>query len=503
MGRKNKSGSNKQKLKTDLSDLMSDLFSPMPANKREELNALVEKLLEKCFNFASEPLTPSRLMEEHKAIRALVEKVMVLEATNMNRRLIGPRAKHMPHLLEWLESHGGLIQGVEPKELNTKECGLFVSKEEGLNEGDLVIRIPRKCIMSSETARGSSIGSLVDKDPMLKTMPHVALALHLLIEKNSPASFWEPYINALPTSYPELVLYYSIADLELLKGSPSLVDALKQYKFVARQYAYFYRKFQNMMLRDYFTYEEYRWAVSTVTTRQNKVPTTKPDAHGLSLVSTALIPLWDLANHASEPPVLSTDFDLDSDSLLCLSNSSFKHGQEFNIFYGSRGNMDFLIHNGFVPEGNAGNFYSLKIAFGRNDPLFELKNELLEKVTGSVSLGSYSLRKDPPLIEDSLLAFIRVNAMSEEELKDTLTKDEEIASLKGEEKVSVDPKAYGFLKTRCELLLKSYPQSLEEDKKILKEKGLPLHHRYCVSLRSLEKEILSNVINACSERISA
>jgi histone-lysine N-methyltransferase SETD3 len=60
-------------------------------------------------------------------------------------------------------------------------------------------------------------------------------------------------------------------DFKELRGSPAYEDALKQFKFIARQYAYFYKKFQAMILRDYFTFDEYRWAVSTVMTRQNQV----------------------------------------------------------------------------------------------------------------------------------------------------------------------------------------------------------------------------------------
>lgn len=124
--------------------------------------------------------------------------------------------------------------------------------------------------MSGETARDSILGNLIDKDPMLQRMPNVALALHLLIEKNSPVSHWEPYINVLPATY-NTVLYFSLDQLKLLKGSPAMEDAIRQYKYVARQYAYFYRKFQNTVIRDYFTFDDYRWAVSTVMTRQNQV----------------------------------------------------------------------------------------------------------------------------------------------------------------------------------------------------------------------------------------
>lgn len=148
--------------------------------------------------------------------------------------------------------------------------GLGLLAKKDCAEGDVVIRIPRKVMMSVDTARDSEIGRLVAQDPMLKTMPNVALSLHLMLEKTSPASFWEPYINTLPHDY-STVLYFGKEDFDALRGSPAYDDALRQYKFVARQYAYFYRKFQTTMLKDYFTYDEYRWAVSTVMTRQNQV----------------------------------------------------------------------------------------------------------------------------------------------------------------------------------------------------------------------------------------
>ena len=71
------------------------------------------------------------------------------------------------------------------------------------------------------------------------------------------------------------VLYYLPEDFKELRGSPAFEDALKQFKYIARQYAYFYKKFQAMILRDYFTFDEYRWAVSTVMTRQNQVCTSE------------------------------------------------------------------------------------------------------------------------------------------------------------------------------------------------------------------------------------
>lgn len=64
--------------------------------------------------------------------------------------------------------------------------------------GAPVVSVPRKVMMSVDTAKDSEIGKLIERDPMLQTMNNVTLAMHLLLEKTSPASFWEPYINILP-----------------------------------------------------------------------------------------------------------------------------------------------------------------------------------------------------------------------------------------------------------------------------------------------------------------
>ena len=68
-------------------------------------------------------------------------------------------------------------------------AGFGLKMTEDTKRGEVVISVPRKCFMSTETAKDSSLSTLMDKDPMLKTMPNVALALHLVLEKNSPGAF--------------------------------------------------------------------------------------------------------------------------------------------------------------------------------------------------------------------------------------------------------------------------------------------------------------------------
>merc|ERR1719336_2193444 len=249
----------------------------------------------------SEPSSPAKLWEEYKEISSLVEKIREIEGGHSMCRTLPDRKAS--------------INGVDVADYGPHGLGLRVTKE--LKQGEEVIRVPQKAMMSVDTAKASSIGTLIEKDPLLQTMPNVVLAVHLLIERNSPASIWEPYINTLPHSY-TTVLYYSNDQFEQLKGSPALEDALKQYKFVARQYAYFYRLFANTLLKDYLTYNEYRWAVSTVMTRQNLVPGREETDTSVN----TLIPLWDLANH--DNGVLSTDYDPSAPATLCLAHKDFQ-----------------------------------------------------------------------------------------------------------------------------------------------------------------------------------
>merc|ERR1719336_929887 len=329
----------------------------------------------------SEPSSPAKLWEEYKEISALVDKIREIEGGHSMCRTLPDRKAAIKPFLSWITELGALIDGVEVADFGEHGLGLRVTRD--IKQGEEVIRVPQKAMMSVDTAKASSIGTLIEKDPLLQTMPNVVLAVHLLIERNSPASIWEPYINTLPHSY-TTVLYYDQQKFEELKGSPAMEDALKQYKFVARQYAYFYRLFSNTLLKDYLTYEEYRWAVSTVMTRQNLVPGRETEA-----VVNTLIPFWDLANHDNGE--LSTDYDPDSPATVCLAHRNFSQGEQFTIFYGVRANCDLLIHNGFVFADNQTDCLTVRLGVAKTDPLATVRLALLERI--GVNSQKFYLRR--------------------------------------------------------------------------------------------------------------
>ena len=79
-------------------------------------------------------------------------------------------------------------------------------------------------------------------------------------------------------------------------------------------------------------------------TRQNRVPlggTSFEPEFGL-----ALIPLWDLINHA-EGEVTSTH-DIAAKVTECTAMMDFAAGDQVFMFYGPRPNSELLLHSGFV-----------------------------------------------------------------------------------------------------------------------------------------------------------
>merc|ERR1719412_438104 len=437
----------------------------------------------------SEPSSPAKLWEEYKEISAVVDKIREIEGGHSMCRTLPDRKAAIKPFLSWITELGALIDGVEVADFGEHGLGLRVTRD--IKQGEEVIRVPQKAMMSADTAKASSIGTLIEKDPLLQTMPNVVLAVPLLIERNSPASIWEPYINTLPHSY-TTVLYYTTEQFEQLRGSPALEDALKQYKFVARQYAYFYRLFTNTLLKDYLTYEEYRWAVSTVMTRQNLVPGRESET-----VNT-LIPFWDFANH--DNGILSTDYDPDTPATVCVAHKDFSAGDQLTIFYGVRANCDLLIHNGFVFPDNQSDYLTVRLGVAKTDALCAERTKLLTDL--GINNQKYFLRRTEEPLDSKLVGFLRILQMDQSALEEyqKMEPDTKGNVLDIEVSTPFDVAMLQYMITRCALLLRSYKTTLEEDQALFKETKDPISLNN-VQLRLCEKRILVATVAYCEGKL--
>ncbi|XP_035217158.1 actin-histidine N-methyltransferase-like isoform X2 [Stegodyphus dumicola] len=404
------------------------------------------------------------------------------------------RSQHWEKFYEWCSEHGAKFSCVKVKEISDGNFGVVA--EEDIKEHEPFLTIPRKMMMSEISAKNSKLGPLISKDPILQHMPNIQLAMHLLMEYLNPDSFWKPYISILPSTF-DTVLYFTLEELQELQGSPVLDEVFKLLRSVARQYCYFFQLFQNdsyaksLNIGQYFTYDLYRWAVSAVMTRQNVIPS----ADGSQQV-TSLVPFFDMCNHINGK--LSTDFNLEQDSLISYACQQFLKGEEVCMFYGPRTNAEFFAHNGFVYLDNENDAVEIKLGISKSDPLSVPKTELCEIM--NINLSDHFYIHKGNIISEKLLTFLKINVMKEEEQEIVLRNKQDCSSSMFEKFPDLNRRALLYLKDRLFLLLKCYRTTLQEDEDLLRS-SVPESNRLhlALQLRLSEKRILSDAYKYCEE----
>lgn len=447
MGRKSNS---KQIVKKD----SPKEFDKVLIKRRKELAVLVDKLLKLTSVFQTS-ITFAKLWEHFLEIDGILKKIKELEAAIRNQSSGIDRNDNIEQFMKWLKESGASFEGVEIAEFPGYELGLKAKKD--FKEESLILTVPRKLLLTQHDALESELKAFITVDPLLQTMPNITLSLYLLLIKSDPDSFWTPYINVLPQKY-STILYFSAEDFAELKPSPVLEQSLKLFRSIARQYAYFYNKVFTMdlpvvkKLRDIYCYENYRWAVTTVMTRQNNVRLTNYDTN-------AFIPLWDMCNH--ENGKITTDYNTERDQAECYALRDFQEGEQIFIYYGSRPNSGLFLHNGFVYPNNDTDCLSLALGVSASDPLRDTKLVLLSKL-GLGNITHFTLFNTNIPISPEMLAFIRIFNMNKDELSRWLTcripgdlvSPEPVSS--SEVGAVIENKAYSYLLTRCNLLRAGY-----------------------------------------------
>lgn len=423
----------------------------------------------------------------------------------------GPTRDDLEQLRVWLLKNGldsKWLEGIEFAANLPEGSGVVAKKD--FKKGEPFLQVPRKLMFTCQAMQNTPLGQLLKVDKFLAQSPSLCLALHLLVEKHNHSSFWTPYIKTLPKSY-GTCLYFTLEELEGLRGSPTFTSAIKVIATVAIQYTYIHDLFQirkDILHINAFTWDEFIWAMSAVGSRQNQVPQWGHNA----LSEYALIPAWDMCNH--DHGDLQTFWDVNSDSTESHAMRAYKKGEQVYIFYGPRPNSDLLLHAGFVYENNRFDALAIRVRLAPDAEHIKDKLRLLHlnnmKMDSQYYLYGLGLAVD-------LMAFLRIHAMNEQELQQVLgAYDQQEAKVhNGEHPASngevvasgvFDPRvklndrnelaALQLAEAKCLSLLSLYPTTLQEDQAALRTTSLTPNMRAVTLLRLKEKEILNRTLDA-------
>jgi hypothetical protein len=113
--------------------------------------------------------------------------------------------------------------------------------------------------------------------------------------------------------------------------------------------------------------------------------------------------------------VISTDYDDKAESFLCYAAQDFDKESEFKMFYGHRSSIDFLIHNGFVPNSYREDVYLLDLSLGTNTVNCGRKLAILKELNMGNRI-TFQLTPEQLPGARKLFAFINIFIASEEQL---------------------------------------------------------------------------------------
>lgn len=366
-----------------------------------------------------------------------------------------------------LKNFSHFIQNDQVKLVHLENGQLGVQAQKNFKKGDLVFEIGETKILTLNS-KIKEINKLVSSDKLMALMPNVAMSLLILKLKTESSSElalkWKPYLDVLPYQF-NTPLYFSLEEIKMLQASQSFYDVLLHIRSVARQYAYLVGFFDVKKgfneLKKNFSYENYRWCVSVVTSRENEIIDQETNRPIL-----AMIPLLEMCNHSEGE--MCTEYDVNTKSAKCYANKDLERGDEVTIFYGRRNNKDMLIHNGFVCENNPFNTLSFKLGISVQDPLFNQRSSVLSLFglsnTEKFEIFNKSETNNNDPFPTKLWFFVKVFLIkSVDELQELYEmKEKNIEKYSNQNDLRSNVQLRQFLKIRFNLFLRAHQQQQQK-----------------------------------------
>lgn len=362
-----------------------------------------------------------------------------------------------------LSNFSRFIQNHQVKVVSLKGGQLGVQSQKDFKKGDLMFEVDETKILTLN-AKIKEINKLISSDKLMALMPNVSMSLLILKLKTETSTElalkWKPYLDVLPYQF-NTPMYFSLEEIKMLQASQSFYDVLFHIRSVARQYAYLVGFFDAKKgfneLKKNFSYENYRWCVSVVTSRENEIIDQETNRPIL-----AMIPLLDMCNHSEGE--MCTEYDVNTKSAKCYANKDLETGDQVTIFYGRRNNKDMLIHNGFVCETNPNNTLTFKLGISVQDPLFNQRTSVLSLFglsnTEKFEIFNKSETNNNDPFPAKLWFFVKVFLIkSVDELQELFEmKEKNMEKYSNQNDLRSDAQLRQFLKMRFNLFLRAHQQ---------------------------------------------
>lgn len=388
--------------------------------------------------------------------------------------LAPPEREALAALMGWLDSSGSRARLRVGRDA-TGERGAFAAAP--IAEGDVVVEVPLPYIITRDLAVASDAGRAIDAAGVKLGCDHAYLAAFLLQERRDEGSFFRPYLDALPTSYPGLPVLFGDDDLALLRGSSALPWIRRMQAAIAAEHGALrrVRAFERLTLSDFL------WARLAVSTRVFSLDIGGRKTEGL-------VPLADMLNHRRERETRWA-YDDRAGAFVVTALRAFRPGDPVRQSYGRKGNARLFASYGVAPDDDGGDEAEITLSIPAGDPLLREKLAVLGWRDARVAFPLPAAAEQDGFA--AALAALRVACASGEELA-------RIAGRGGTAEAPVSARnedaALAALAAACEAALAGFETTIEEDDALLCAPGLSENQRRCVRVRRGEKRVLRRAL---------
>lgn len=318
---------------------------------------------------------PAQLRLLHTALASL----KALQRSTSAPLIPSRSAEDLSAFSSWLDSHAidldarGLRLGfVDDDPTNAT---LFATRP--ISAGDVMLRVPAGLALANRSASRPALRLLGQIVPGVLHNTSLGLITSLLAEAADPASPFAPYIRVLPGKLSIPYTAFSSDDMLALRPSAAANIAVNTLRAQVRNYTHIFLALARLRAPDLpaaaFSYVNWEWAVAVVMTRQNELP----DGRGGGML--ALVPVWDMCNHALGPMTSSVIVEGNRAAVELSAMTDFASGDQVTMFYGRRPNVQLLLFSGFVEPRNEFDQVPIDIVLDRTAPLAQFKARVLIK----------------------------------------------------------------------------------------------------------------------------
>ncbi|KAK0661515.1 Ribosomal lysine N-methyltransferase 2 [Lasiodiplodia hormozganensis] len=254
-----------------------------------------------------------------------------------------PEAEH-ERFISWAKDQLGVtIDGVTPARLPGRGLGVLATKP--LKQGDLLVSVPAKALLTTETKH------VKDVEVPKEATVHARLAAYLTLmdgRDDAPHRIWQPV-------WPKKEEFESIMPMNWEEREKELLPAHAK-SLLEKQQEKFEKDWRSLKAhlpsKDLFTYY---WLIVNTRTFYWDYPTTtrtgKQQVKRRKLAPDdcmALCPFMEYFNHADEG--CTVDHDMKGFTITC--NREYNPGEEVFLSYGPHSNDFLLIEYGFILDSN-------------------------------------------------------------------------------------------------------------------------------------------------------